>query len=280
MYLRREFLTTVLAAARLSALGKIDSKVNGVQLGLQTYSFRDRSIDDAIIAMSEIGLGECEVYEGHIEPRMPRELLRQWRLAVPLANFESIRKKFEDAGVTVYAYNLSILDDFTPEETDRAFEMARALGASIITASSTLSEAQRLVPFAEKHKMTVAFHGHSDVKDPNQFATPESFVQVVKLSKRFAINLDIGHFTAAGFDAVEFIQEHHDRIAVLHLKDRKKNRGDNVLWGQGDTPIKQVLRLAKEKRYPLRAYIEYEYRGGDPVLEVKKCFEYCKAALA
>jgi len=279
MYSRRDFAKTALAAFPLSALAAIDSKINGVQLGVQTYSFRDRSVDDAITAMRDIGLGECELYSPHIEPRMPRELLRQWRLGVPFENFKTIRKKFDDAGINVYAYNLSFRDDFTAEETDRCFEMARLLGATIITASSTVTEAQRLVPFADKHKMTIAFHGHSDVKNTNEFATPESFAQALSMSKRFAVNLDIGHFTAAGYDPVEYIQAHHDRIVVLHLKDRKKNQGDNVPWGQGDTPIKPVLKVLKEKKYPIRAYIEYEYRGADSVVEVKKCYEFCKETL-
>ena len=49
--------------------------------------------------------------------------------------------------------------------------------------------------------------------------------------------------------------------------------------GQGDTPIKEVLLTLKEHRWPIPANIEYEYKGADTVAEVKKCYEYCKAAL-
>jgi sugar phosphate isomerase/epimerase len=99
-------------------------------------------------------------------------------------------------------------------------------------------------------------------------------------SEYIAINLDIGHFTAANFDAVDFLKQHHDRIVTLHIKDRKKNQGDNVPLGEGDTPIKAVLQMLKHERYRIPANIEYEYKGGDTVAEVKKCFEYCKKALA
>ena len=61
------------------------------------------------------------------------------------------------------------------------------------------------------------------------------------------MNLDIGHFTSANYDAIAYIKEHHDRITNLHLKDRTKDHGTNVPWGQGDTPIKQVLLLLKEE---------------------------------
>jgi L-ribulose-5-phosphate 3-epimerase UlaE len=101
------------------------------------------------------------------------------------------------------------------------------------------------------------------------------------------VNLDIGHFTAAGYDPVEYIREHHDRIVILHLKDRKRNKskteedGASVAWGEGDTPIRAVLQLLKTEKYPIPAFIEYEHAGtADPVSEVKKAYEICKRALA
>jgi sugar phosphate isomerase/epimerase len=94
------------------------------------------------------------------------------------------------------------------------------------------------------------------------------------------INLDIGHFLAAGYDPVAYLQEHHARIVDLHIKDRKKNHGDGTPFGEGDTPIKQVLLLLKEKKWKIPANIEYEYKGQDAVVEVKKCVQYCKGVLA
>lgn len=305
-YSRRDLGKLALAALPVTAaFGKaIDSKVDGVQLGVQSYSFRDLSLDDAIRAMVADGLGDCELFAPHIEmggtkPPAPQgrnhmtreerraasaareEKLHKWRLTVPLDYFKDVRKKFKDAGINLYAYNLSFNDHFTDEEIDRGFLMAKALGVGIITASTTLPVAQRVVPFAEKHKMIVAMHGHSNLKDPNQFATPESFAKALAMSKYYRVNLDIGHFTAANFDAVDYIEKNHKNIVLLHLKDRKKNEGPNMPWGEGDTPIKQVLTLLKETKYPIPAFIEYEYKGtGTSQQEVLKCYEYCKKALA
>jgi sugar phosphate isomerase/epimerase len=308
MFTRRDFGKITLAALPLaSAFAKINSKINGVRLGVQTYSFRDfppEGIVDAVIkAMTDIGLGECEVFASQFEPVQPRFAfgrrgappdpavvearekaraeLRNWRLTVSLDHFKSLKKKFDDAGINIYAYNYSFNNSFTDDEIERGFEMAKALGVRAITASTTVSVAKRVAPFADKHKIIVAMHGHSDVKDPEQFAKPESFQAAMDMSKYFYVNLDIGHFSAAGYDPVAYITEHHDRISNLHLKDRKKDQGGNVPWGEGDTPIKPVLTLLKDKKYPIPAYIEYEYKGAaDPTTEVKKCFEYAKAALA
>jgi sugar phosphate isomerase/epimerase len=294
MYSRRDFGKIALAGLPLSlAMAEINSRFSGVQIGTQSYSFRDRPLDEAIQAMVDIGIGECELYSGHVEPRVPgprprggpeaqarREELRKWRLSVSLDEFRAVRKKFEDAGILLYAFNISFRDDFTDPEIDRGFEIAKALGVKVITASSTLTAAKRVAPFADKHKMIVAMHGHSNLEDPNEFAKPESFAQANAMSKYFGVNLDIGHFFAAGFDPVSYLDENHARIHVLHIKDRKKDNGPNTPWGEGDTPIKEVLQLLKAKKYPIPANIEYEYQGEDTVAEVRKCLRYCKDALA
>jgi len=309
MYTRREFgfltLAGLVGSRRGIAAMGADSMVSGVRLGVQTYSFRDLprpaagdAVDTVIKAMKECGLSECELFSPQVEPQFggggrgrgrgsspesqkAREDLRKWRLETPLDHFGAIRKKFDAAGITIYGFNYSPNTSFTDAEIDRGFEIARALGAEIITASTTIEVAKRIKPFAEKHGMAVAMHGHSKIDDPNEFATPESFASAMKMSKMFKVNLDIGHFTAGNFDALAYIREHHADITNLHLKDRKKNQGDNTPWGQGDTPIREVLQLLKKERWPIRAYIEYEYRGqGSPIDEVRKCYDYAKQALA
>ena len=209
-----------------------------------------------------------------------REEVRKWRLSTPLSHFAGVKKQFDDAGIRIQAYNLSFNEGFSDEEIDRGFEMAKALGAGFITASATLKAATRVAPFADKHQFRVAMHNHANIKDPNEFATPESFASALAMSKYFAINLDIGHFTAANYDAVAYITEHHDKILNLHLKDRKKDQGANLPWGEGDTPIKPVLQLLKTKGYDIPANIEYEYQGADTVAEIAKCYQFCKDALA
>jgi len=301
MLTRRDFGKLTLAGLPLAnALARINSKIDGVQIGSQSYSFRDLSLDDAIKAMAADGLGDCELFGPHIEGgetgkspmagfrrdmsaderKSRREDLRKWRLSVSLDYFKGIKKKFNDAGIKLYAYNYSFNDSFTDDEIERGFEFAKALGVGIITASTTVPVAKRVVPFADKHKTIIAMHGHSDLKDPNQFAKPESFAAAMEMSKFYKVNLDIGHFTAANYDAVDYITKNHENIVLLHLKDRKKDEGPNTPWGEGDTPIKPVLLLLKEKKWPIPAFIEYEYKGtGTSQEEVKKCYDYCKQVL-
>ncbi|MGD9903639.1 MAG: sugar phosphate isomerase/epimerase family protein [Vicinamibacterales bacterium] len=303
MITRRRFTRSALAGVALPALtGRWAgaAPVAGVRLGVQTYSFREltkvgttEALDVVIASMKACGLDECELWSPQIELAPPaprearaadqaaaREALRTWRLATGPAYYEGVRRRFAAAGMTVYAYNLSFNDSFTDAEIDRGFAAATALGAEVITASTTLSVAKRLVPFAATHKVPVAMHNHSNLSDPNEFATPKSFTTALEMSPLFRINLDIGHFTAADFDALAFLEAHHDRITNLHLKDRKKGQGDNVPWGTGDTPIRQTLAWLRQKQSPVRAYVEYEYAGTrGAVAEVIACVAFARQAL-
>lgn len=266
--------------SEIFAAGKPNSKIKGVQIGAQSYSFRDRGLDEAIKGFVETGLSSCELFSGHLEPKgLDREGMRNWRMTTPMQFFTLTGEKFKAAGIDLYALNYSFRDDFTDEEIKRGFEIAKALGARAITASSNISTVKRIDPFARQYKMRVGLHNHSNIK-PNEFATPDDFSKAMAgMSEYICINLDIGHFTAANFDAVDFLNKNHNKIVALHIKDRKRNQGANVPFGQGDTPIKPVLELLMKNKWKIPANIEYEYNGSDTVTEVKRCYEFCRKAL-
>jgi sugar phosphate isomerase/epimerase len=282
MISRRTFGIGALGSlSSLTTRAKINCTIQGVRIGVSGYSFQALPLDKAIQAVKEIGLGACEVWFRHIEPKTSREDLRTWRLSVPLRTFRDVRDKYKEAGIEMAAYTFDMKDDFTDAELERGFRMATALGVNRIAMSTTFTVAARLVPLMEKYGMEVAFHGHANAADPNQFAGPDSFKKVLAMSRYARINLDIGQFVAAGFDPVPFIREQNANISVLHIRDGKEGQGTKLPWGAGDTPIRKVLQLLKRERYPMFADIEYDYNGpGGTVAEIEKCFRYCKSALA
>ena len=222
-------------------------------------------------AGQERGPGRAAPGAGFAPDPAAREALRKWRLTTPLDGFRAVGKKFKDAGLLYFSHNLSFRDDFTDEEIDRGFLMSEALGTRIITASSPLSVFPRLAPFAEKYQFKVALHNHRE--------GPEDFAKVVAMSKRFWINLDVGHFFASGHDPIAFIKENHARITNIHLKDRKKNNGPDMPFGQGDTPLKEVLLLVKKEKYKFPVNIELVGPAG-PKQELTTCLNFCKEVLA
>jgi len=310
---RRDFGKLALAAAPFAgvrAATKIDSKFYGVRIGAITYSFNSIANPDpeAIIrAYVEIGLGEAELMSNHCEAlagapltgrgggrgvnltpeqqaarQAQQEQVRAWRAATSTATWKGVRKKFNDAGieVTVLCYNMN--DNMKDEDIEYGFSMARGLGVQAISTSSTLTMAKRIAPIADRHKLLVGYHGHDATDDPNQTATLESYATLMAYGKYSGVNLDIGHFTAANYDAVAFIKEHHAKITNLHAKDMKRDHGAYTPFGQGDTPIKGVLQLLKKEKYDFPANIELEYRippESNLIAEMKKCLAYCKDCL-
>src|SRR5207247_9744795 len=96
----------LVARGRLRGAQRIDSVVRGVEIGAQSYSFRDRPLAAAIEAYRTVGLGECELYEGHVAPdeqKTKREERRQWRLTAPLSHFHEIGRQFDNADVLLSA---------------------------------------------------------------------------------------------------------------------------------------------------------------------------------
>jgi sugar phosphate isomerase/epimerase len=284
MLTRRDFGKIALAAVPVArGIAKPKSKIDGVMIGAQTYSFRDRPVDAAIEAMADIGLSYAELWSGHIEPKVERgeagrDQLRQWRRTVSMGHFREIRGKFKKAHIELFAFNYSFRDDFTDEEIARGFEIAAALGVKRITASSNVSTAKRVDSYAQKAGMQVAVHNHSRIV-PNEFARPEDFELATKGMSNIVINLDIGHFWGAGFDPVDYLSKHHRQVMCLHIKDKKKANDQNMPFGEGDTPIREVMQAIKKNKWKIPAMIEYEYKGKETVAEVRRSYEYLKKCL-
>jgi sugar phosphate isomerase/epimerase len=302
---------TGIGAAAFGAT-RIDSKFDGVQIGAITYSFnRIASDPEAIVnAFVEVGLGEVELMSNHCEalagapgaagggqgrgrgPMTPeqqaarqtqQEQTRQWRASTGSGTWKAVRKKFNDAGIDVALLCYNMNDNMKDEDIEYGFAMAQGLGVKAISTSTTLTMARRIAPIADRHKLLVGYHGHDATNDPNQTATLDSYATLMAYGKYNGVNLDIGHFTAANYDAVAFIREHHAKITNLHVKDMKKDHGTYTPFGEGDTPIKGVLQLLKKEKYGFPGNIELEYRipdGSTVLAEMKKCLAYCKDCLA
>ena len=311
---RRDFGKLALSALPLAVAraARIDSKFYGVQIGAISYSFNSIANPDpeAIVrAYVEIGLGEAELMSNHCEalagaPRAPgrgvgrgaalspeqqaarqaqQEELRAWRGAAKPGTWHGVRKKFNDAGVEVAVLCYNMNDNMKDEDIEYGFSMAEGLGVHAISTSTTLTMARRVAPVADRHKLLVGYHGHDATNDPNQTATLESYDTLMAYGKYSGVNLDIGHFTAANYDAVEFIRKHHARITNLHVKDMKRDHGAYTPFGEGDTPMKGVLQLLKKEKYDFPANIELEYpipSESNLIAEMKKCLGYCKDCLS
>jgi sugar phosphate isomerase/epimerase len=302
---RRRFIGTgVLAAAGIAlaskasfansifADGKPNSMINGVQVGVITYSFRSmpgsaeqllQYCKDCNINAIEMMGDAAEAYAGAPKWDSSTDFaakIADWRMNAAMDKFIELRKMYNDAGVKIYAWKPNALGaKNTDAEINYAFNAGKALGCNHVTVElpEDQEQTQRLGDKAAEHKMYVGYHAHTQ-------ATPELWDVALSQSEYNAINLDIGHYVAGtSTSPVDFILKNSDRIVSMHIKDRKFHDGANMPWGQGDTPIKEVLALMKRKKYKFPATIELEYKipeGSDAVKEVIKCREYAQNALS
>jgi len=275
--------------------GKPNSKINGVQIGVITYSFRSlpgsaeqllQYIVQSNISAIELMGEAAEAYAGAPQKASGEDWasyskkVAEWRENASIDKFKELRKMYNDAGVNIYAWKPNALGPKnTDAEIDYAFNAGKALGVTHLTVElpTDPEQTKRLGEFATKHKLYVGYHAHTQ-------ATPTLWDTALSQSEYNAINLDIGHYTAGTSSSpIDFILKNHDRIKSIHLKDRKFHNGNNQPWGQGDTPIADVLKLIKSNKYKFPATIELEYdvpKDSDPVKEVLKCRAYAANALA
>ena len=312
---RREFNRAALAGLTASVLPGWVSRiaamqVRGVRVGLITGSLNPlgelggRDPIDVIIEQCKqldvldvelvtvFPQGQPEVVNGGRFGQPPaqitpdymktRQALRDWRIALPLDRFKEVRRKFAAAKLNLFSYVYTIDDHMTDAEIEAAFRQLQALGVPMFTTNQTrVGMGPRIAPLSEKYNIKAAWHPHAEIQDPNEVATPASMEKLLAMSKSFVINLDIGHFAAGNNDVLAFLKKHHERIAHLHVKDRKRDKGPNVQLGTGDTPIKESATLIRDERWPIMLILEREYRDapGSPVEQTRWQLNYLKGLL-
>ena len=302
------------APAILKYFGKPNSKFRGVQLGTITYSFRSLPTSaeqvlqyclDANVSAIELMGSTAEAFAGlpnaSTEPMKPFNLnaprpqptaeqiaeraardaeTAKWRANVSMEKFAQLRKMYNDAGISIYAWKPNALGEKnTDAEIDYAFRVARELGATHVTVEipAKAEQSKRLGAIALQHKIGVGYHGHLQ-------QTITAWDEAMAQSPYNGMNCDLGHYVAAGFDPIALLKAKHDHIYSAHLKDRKSKEhgGANMPWGEGDTPLVAALQLMRDNTYPFPGTIELEYdvpAGSDAVKEVAKCVEFGKNAL-
>lgn len=306
MYTRRELGGLVVGAMSTAAIGRSvaaaqspappnRSLIHGVQFGLQPFCYHDLPMTPAnrgtlIKRLVQNGLGMVELHATWVEPQFAasgvsaeavREQQRQWRLNASPSFYQTIRREFDDAGVTIVTYYVNLNDSHTDAEIDAIFAGAKILGAQGCVGSQGLRVTQRLAAFPGKHGMFMGVHNHANLSDPDALNTEASFVKALSFSPHVKATLDTRHFTAGNGDCLGFLARHHARTSSVHLGDRKRNNGRSTPFGEGDAPLIEILRMIRDNRWPIVALLEFEHGTLRPsVDEVQLMFDYCKRALA
>lgn len=301
-----------------SLADKPNSKFKGVQIGAITYSFRSmpHDVDKLIQFCIDANLSAIELMGDSVEefagkPKSPVRMgpppagggrpqltdeqraqlaeynkqVAEWRSTVPMDKFKEVRKKFDKAGISIYAFKPNAFGaNNTDAEVEYGMKVAKVLGATSVTVElpTDPKQTQRLGDLGAKHKVYMGYHNHTQ-------ATDTLWDNALAQSPYNSINFDCGHYLAAGGKNTKealmaFIENKHDRISTMHLKDRTtpEHGAGNLAWGTGDTPIREILMMIRDRKYKFPVSVELEYQipeGSDAVKEVAKCVAFAKNIL-
>ena len=307
---RREFAKLAMATvpaslmaerslARVQVAQRPSSSINGVQIGVITYSYRAmpaQGADAVLRYVLESGINAVELMGNSIEayagaPAMPRPPGGQGGPGgagapggpggrrQPTPEEVAAREKY---AAELKTWRLS-----------QSMDKFKALRKMYDDAGVTIYATKMLAPSMSDDEFKYVFDvaevlgaTHTTLELPTDSAalkrigdyamkrkiyaayhthlqgTLTAFDEAFAASRGNMANVDFGHYVAAGSgDPVIFLEKFHDRISSFHLKDRKskENGGANVAWGQGDTPIGRILQSAQKHRYKMPATIEMEY---------------------
>jgi sugar phosphate isomerase/epimerase len=254
------------AGVSLPARAQLKNKrIEGVNFGVMSFSFfadmpkspESGRVDNMIRAMTSLGVYNLEIMPDDITPgalgpvfpgRPISPEARRWWAETPLSHFEGVRRKFNDAGINLECFMGNDWD--TDKEIDRDFLIAKALGSRYLGRPEGIERITRMARAAEKHNFPIYVH--------NEDQGPDYLLAAMAVSPIVHINLDTGNYTKFGHnDQLAFIEAHHARISHFHLKDAKRD-GPYTLFGQGDTPVKEILWMLRDKHYDIGAFLENE----------------------
>src|SRR5262249_57657593 len=122
--------------------------------------------------------------------REQAEKVKAWRTSVSMDPFKKLRKMYNDAGVSIYAWK-QLSPNMSDEEFEYIFNVAEALGCTHTTLELATDEGQlkRIGDFAMKKKIYAAYHTHTQ-------GSMTAFDRAFALSGGNMANLDSGHFAA------------------------------------------------------------------------------------
>ena len=309
---RRDFMRISAAAVAAAAVSpaeavavsrKMTSKslnrsdFNGVQVGTITYSFgaQGSTAGDMLLFSLASGVGSIELmsesalsYTG-----TPAGTIDEWKLGTEeadkcLTRFRELGQIYRNAGVGIHILKFRPSAKTPVDALDFMFEACKAIGADGLTTELDFATAEKVAPIARKHGKYLIFHNHGQPANSDW----QGFESYLKFGKNIMLNFDAGHyFGYTGKNPCEVVEKLHDRIYSIHLKDKTsianiENPNKNMPWGQGETPLPQLLKLVQshsgETGWPVHCDIELEYdvpKDSTPVDEVARCVEYCKTVL-
>lgn len=263
---------SLLASARSWAATTADFA--GFTVGIQSYTFRNFNLEQALKRTQELGLKFAEFYRGHIPTDTSGDKLK------------GIKKLISDYGITPIAFGVEAFSK-NHEANKKLFNFAAELGVKYLSADPSPDSFDSLDKLVDEFKIGIAIHPHGPSgKGKHRWYSAEVILAAVKdHHPLIGTCLDTGHLIRMAqlnepLDPVKQILTMGARNFGLHLKDHDNKRKTDVIYGDptGVLDVVGVLKALQEVKFGGYISIEYEANAANPSPDVAKCVSYLKTA--
>ena len=216
-----------------------------------------------------------------------KELAEFRKSSAAIAGWTELGKKLREAGINVHLLKFEAGD--TDELLDYSFAAANAVGAKGITTEGSAEKCASFGKIAARNGSLAVYHNHGQYAN----MTIGEIEKWLDMSPANRLNFDAPHYFGFGYedgpklDPMEFIEYFHDRIVSIHIKDKTSFKNpyqsnQNQVWGQGETPLKEILELVRDKYPYINCDVELEYtvpQWSTPEKEIATCVKYARQIL-
>ncbi len=275
---RRQFLATasaVVGCSTISGLGtnglfaQEKAKGTALKLGIQLYSLRNFSLDDALKHAKELGFEQVEFYSGMFPLNASDEAIS--------ATVEKVKK----LGMTISAHGVNGFGSDT-DANRRVFEFAKKAGIKNISADPDPKSMDNLNDLVKEFDIRIAIHNHGPT---HRFNKVTDVLRAIEgRDERIGACADLGHYIRSGEKPVEVIRSLQGRLYGIHLKDfaEMQDKTKGVLLGQGHLDCATVFDALVRAKFPADGAmsLEYEENPDNPIEDIRKCVATARGALA
>ncbi len=216
-----------------------------------------------------------------------KELAEFRKSPAAIAGWTELGKKLRAAGIDVHL--LKFEAGTTDELLDYSFAAANALGALGITTEGSAEKCASFGKVAQRNGSLAVYHNHGQYAN----MTIGEIEKWLDMSPANRLNFDAPHYFGFGYEdgpklnPMEFIEYFHDRIISIHIKDKTSFKNpfqsnQNQVWGQGETPLREILELVRDKYPNIHCDVELEYvvpQWSTPEREIKNCVQFARQIL-
>jgi inosose dehydratase len=260
---RRTFVKTVAGGLAATTLPlHAAAKLN---VGIGTYSYHNLSMDEMIVQLNALRVGEIEMSRGEFMlMNHPTEEL-----------FRSARTKLDRAGIRCVSYYTATIKE--DQDLENAVRFAKLLGSSSVTGDATGSILNRIDRRFTQEHLTFGIHNHYFKGEKFAYESPEDVLSAIAgRSKTVGATADVGHFASCGHDPVDALRKLGPRLILVHLKDIQAVDGEvNVLLGTGISKISAVMQELHRQNFAGLVAVEYE-KEGDVNEDMRQDLEFAR----